>query len=139
MKKIYKNTYTCLTDLENAHKILEKYNVIQVEEFCGLIFIEYIEYDLEVEDFTKYKSVELTPLLDETPFDKKTEEEKDLETALDTVLITDPLGKYSGCNLRQPFNDKNKEWIEWVLKNMHNKFIRDKVELIKRSGYGNLY
>lgn len=139
MKKIYKNTYTCLTDLNKAHEILANYNVIQIEEFYGEIFIEYIGNGQEVEDFIKYKSVELTPFLDETPFDKKTEEEKDLETALDTVLITDPLGKYSGCNLRHPFDVKDKDWIDWVLKNMHNKFIRDKVELIKRAGYGNLY
>lgn len=75
----------------------------------------------------------------EAPFDsfpRKTQEQMELETALDTVLNNDPRGKYNGCNLRVPFDCGDFEWVEWVLANMHNKFIKDKVKLIKESGYG---
>ena len=66
----------------------------------------------------------------------KSEAQKELETALDTVLDNDPLKKYSGYRLREIFDCGDFEWVDWVLKYMHNKFIRDKVELIRKSGYG---
>lgn len=114
--------------------------VIQIvtdEKFIALEFIpkEFIEsYLLE-----NAKQGTLTPTDKEAPFDtfpKKTQEEMELETALDTVLNNDPLGRYNGCNLRVPFDKRDEQWVEWVLANMHNKFIKDKVALIKASGYG---
>lgn len=58
------------------------------------------------------------------------------ENALTTVLNNDPQGKYSGRTLEEIFNDPNgAQWVDWALKNMHNKFILDRVKIIynKRS------
>lgn len=101
--------------------------------------IEYIPFEM-IESYLLENTKGLTPTDKEAPFDtfpKKTQEEMELETALDTVLNNDPLGRYNGCNLRVPFDKKDEQWVEWVLANMHNKFIKDKVALIKASGYGN--
>lgn len=115
--------------------------VIQVvtdERFIAVEFIpnEFLEsYLLE----NGGRREDLKPTNEETPFDaqpRKTQAQMELETALDTILNNDPMGKYNGCNLRVPFDRGDTDWIEWVLKNMHNKFIRDKVALIKASGYG---
>lgn len=112
--------------------------VVMDERFVAVEFIpnEFLEsYLLEN---TKQGALILTDK--EAPFDsfpQKTQEQMELETALDTVLNNDPLGRYNGCNLRVPFDKGDAQWVEWVLENMHNKFIKDKVKLIKGSGYGN--
>lgn len=102
--------------------------------------IEYIPFEM-IESYLLENTKQglLTPTDNEAPFDsfpQKTQEQMDLETALDTVLNNDPLGRYNGCNLRVPFDKGDTQWVEWVLANMHNKFIKDKVKLIKASGYG---
>lgn len=115
-----------------THKELGNYtagHIIQLEYAGDSLFI--LEY---------FEGEELPPFMQapELPTPGKTKEQMELETALDTQLLKDPLGKYNNCNLRVPFDNRDKEWIDWVLENMHNKFIRDKVELIKRSGYGSI-
>lgn len=114
---------------------------IKVIQFCESetsLAVEYIPTEF-IESYLLENTKGLTPTDKEAPFDtfpKKTQEEMELETALDTVLNNDPLGRYNGCNLRVPFDKKDEQWVEWVLANMHNKFIKDKVALIKASGYG---
>lgn len=80
---------------------------------------------------------EITPVSAPTPFDEpvKSKEEQDLETALATELKNDPQGMYNGCMLEVPFNNQDWEWVDWTLKNMKNKFIRDRVQLIAKAGY----
>ena len=95
-------------------------------------FIEYIP-DIYLDNYLSEQSSKSTQQVTEPV---KSEAEKELETALDTQLINDPQGKYNGCNLRVPFDRHDTEWIDWCLKFMHNKFIRDKIQLIKDSGYG---
>lgn len=100
--------------------------------------IEYIPNEM-IESYLLEGRKDIMPTDKEAPFDsfpKKTQEEMELENALDTVLNNDPLGRYNGCNLRVPFDKGDTQWIDWVLVNMHNKFIKDKVKLIKESGYG---
>jgi len=112
--------------------------VIQIVADERFIAVEFIPQEF-IESYLLENTKGLTPTDKETPFDtfqKKTQEEMELETALDTVLNNDPLGRYNGCNLRVPFDKKDEQWVEWVLANMHNKFIKDKVALIKASGYG---
>lgn len=119
------------------------FEVVKTEDFKNTMLIPKNVLQVAIdEQFTiiEWLDVEDMQELEEniTPFDaqpQKTQAQMDLETALDTMLINDPLGKYNNCNLRVPFDKKDNEWIEWVLKNMHNKFIRDKVQLIKDSGY----
>lgn len=105
----------------------------------GILLYEYIPEE-NLEFYLLEGKKDIQPTDKETPFDaqpRKTQEEIDLENALDTVLNNDPVGKYNGCLLREPFEKNDTIWIEWVLKNMHNKFIKDKVALIKASGiYG---
>lgn len=123
-KKSHFTLYTKKEFMENA---IVPQNAIQIAMDEDFVIIEW----LDVEDMQELEE-------NITPFDaqpQKTQAQMDLETALDTMLINDPLGKYNNCNLRVPFDRKDNEWIEWVLKNMHNKFIRDKVQLIKDSGY----
>ena len=112
--------------------------IIQIVTDEHYIAIEYIPSEF-LESYLLENTKGLTPTDKEAPFDsfpRKTQEEMELETALDTVLNNDPLGRYNGCNLRVPFDKKDDQWVEWVLANMHNKFIKDKVKLIKESGYG---
>ena len=127
-------------------------NDIQIQNLCAeqkviqlikndnenIMFVEYVPNEM-IESYLLENTKGLTPTDKEAPFDtfpKKTQEEMELETALDTVLNNDPLGRYNGCNLRVPFDKRDEQWVEWVLANMHNKFIKDKVKLIKESGYG---
>lgn len=112
--------------------------VIQIVADERFIAVEFIPKEF-IESYLLENTKGLTPTDKEAPFDtfpKKTQEEMELETALDTVLNNDPLGRYNGCNLRVPFDKRDEQWINWVLENMHNKFIKDKVKLIKESGYG---
>lgn len=112
--------------------------IIQIVTDEHYIAIEYIPSEF-IESYLLENTKSLTPTDMEAQFDtfpKKTQEEMELETALDTVLNNDPLGRYNGCNLRVPFDKKDEQWVEWVIANMHNKFIKDKVALIKASGYG---
>ena len=115
--------------------------IIQIVTDEHYIAIEYIPSEfIESYLLENTKQGTLTPTDKEAPFDsfpQKTQEQMELETALDTVLNNDPLGRYNGCNLRVPFDKGDAQWVEWVLANMHNKFIKDKVKLIKGSGYGN--
>lgn len=140
IKRISKYSKIKLLNFEEINKQEKVIQAIKIDDY-QLFLVEYIPN----EDIEKYMTentgrTELTQTEEETPFDaqpRKTKEQMDLETALDTILNKDPMGKYDGCNLRIPFDRGDIEWIDWVLKNMHNKFIRDKVELIKVSGYGN--
>lgn len=95
-------------------------------------FIEYIEAD----NIADYIAEQSGTALKETVAPVKSEAQKELETALDTMLNNDPRQKYTGCNLRVPFDRGDWEWINWCLDNMHNEFIRKRIELIKNSGYG---
>lgn len=128
--------------IEEFKKISKDFKIIQlIINECSAICYEYISNEfLESYLLENTKQGTLTPTEKEAPFDsfpQKTQEQMELETALDTVLNNDPLGRYNGCNLRVPFDKGDAQWVEWVLANMHNKFIKDKVKLIKGSGYGN--
>ena len=107
--------------------------VIQLVADENYVAVEYVELD----NINKYIEEQTGPLPKDEITPMKSREQKELETALDTVLNNDPLGRYNGCNLRVPFDKGDAQWVEWVLENMHNKFIKDKVKLIKESGYGN--
>lgn len=123
-------------EFNRQNKIIQ---ALKLEDF-QLFLVEYIPNEfIESYLLENTKQVTLTPTDKEAPFDsfpQKTQEQMELETALDTVLNNDPLGRYNGCNLRVPFDKGDTQWVEWVLANMHNKFIKDKVKLIKESGYG---
>lgn len=126
---------TCLSTAIPSDKIIQIITDDVAERFVA---IEYIPEEY-LESYLLEGKKDIQPTDKEAPFDsqqRKTQEEIDLENALDTVLNNDPLGKYNGCLLREPFEKNDTNWIEWVLKNMHNKFIKDKVALIKESGYG---
>lgn len=107
-------------------KILQ---VVADERYIGIEYISeaYIDKYIEEQSGTALK---------ETVAPVKSEAQKELETALDTMLNNDPRQKYTGCNLRVPFDRGDWEWINWCLDNMHNEFIRKRIELIKNSGYG---
>ena len=123
-----------IIDASMAKDKLEKVIQIVCNDDATVCFIEYIpeeyidNYIAEQSGMTVVKNNIIEPV--------KSEADKELETALDTQLLNDPLGKYNGCNLRVPFDRKDTDWIDWCLKNMHNKYIRDKIQLIKNSGYG---
>lgn len=53
------------------------------------------------------------------------------EDALTTTLNRDPRGQYSGKTLKEIFESAGgKEWVKWALANMHNEFIRERVQTI---------
>lgn len=141
MKRISKHSNIGIKTTRMELNFNPDIKIIQIIVEEPFIIFEYIPKE-NIEKYMEENTgrTELTQTEEETPFDaqpKKTKEQMDLETALDTILNKDPMGKYDGCNLRIPFDRGDIEWVDWVLKNMHNKFIRDKVELIKVSGYGN--
>lgn len=134
IKRISKYSQIKLLNIDEFNKQANIIQAVKIEDY-QLFFVEYIpeqykeEYILE-----NYKNTENKNTDDNVQM--KTQDEMALETALDTVLNNDPLGRYNGCNLREPFDKQDYKWIDWVLENMHNKFIKDKVKLIKESGYG---
>lgn len=137
MKRISKYSQIKLLNFEEINKHNKVIQAMKIDDY-QLFLVEYIP-DEFIESYLLENTKGLTPTDKEAPFDtfpKKTQEEMELETALDTVLNNDPLGRYNGCNLREPFDKQDYKWIDWVLENMHNKFIKDKVKLIKESGYG---
>lgn len=46
------------------------------------------------------------------------------------ILNKDPYGKYSGQPLSAPFENKDINWIENVIKNMRNDYIKKRVEYL---------
>lgn len=146
MRRISKNSNIALLTIEEFEEYSKQLFLKVIQSDTIKAFSRMIHNLLQICTDEKYAIIEWLDVEDiqelednTTPFDaqpQKTQAQMDLETALDTMLINDPLGKYNNCNLRVPFDKKDNEWIEWVLKNMHNKFIRDKVQLIKDSGYG---
>lgn len=109
--------------------------VIQVVVDDGLVFAEYIP-DEYLEDYIAEQSG-MSPATNSAPIEPvKSDAQKELETALNTVLTNDPRGKYSGCMLKEPFDNGDRDWIEWCLLHMQNKFIRNRIEIIYKSGYG---
>ena len=103
--------------------------LIHLQIIDDILIVEYIPK----ENMEQYIGEKAQPTSTEQA--GKSKEEQDIENALDTVLNNDPRGKYNGCLLRDIFDNHDNEWVEWCLKNMHNEFIRSRVELIKNSGY----
>ena len=101
---------------------VNKIYILQVEPVEDRFFL--VEY-LENEDAKEYINSSAT----ETP--AKNTLDMEYENALTTVLNNDPQGMYSGKTLEEIFNDPNgARWVDWALKNMHNKFILDRVKII---------
>lgn len=139
IKRISKFSQIKLLNFEEINKLDKVIQAMKIDDY-QLFLVEFIPNEfIESYLLENTKQGALIPTDKEAPFDsfpQKTQEQMELETALDTVLNNDPLGRYNGCNLRVPFDKGDKQWVEWVLENMHNKFIRDKVKLIKESSYG---
>lgn len=108
--------------------------VIQVVYENGIFIVEYILRDY-IEEYREEQSPKFKTDKVEYVEELKTKEDKELESALDTVFTNDPLRKYSGCKLRDMFDNHDAESINWYLNNLHNKYICDKIKLIVESGY----
>lgn len=106
--------------------------IIQVVCENDWFLVEYIKQ----EDLEKYLDEKPTSTSITTIKEEKSEDTKELENALDTTLLNDPQGKYSGLTLREIFDKRDEDWLQWTLKNMHNQFILDRVKIIMKSGYG---
>lgn len=128
--------FSTMAIMKSSNKTLDEIfsdkKIIQLMADENYVAVEYVELD----SINQYIAEQTGPLPKDEITPMKSREQKELETALDTVLNNDPLGRYNGCNLRVPFDKGDAQWVEWVLENMHNKFIKDKVKLIKESGYG---
>lgn len=129
--------FSTMAIMKSSNKTLDEIfsdkKIIQLVADENYVAVEYVELD----SINQYIAEQIGPLPKDEITPMKSREQKELETALDTVLLKDPLGRYNNCNLRVPFDKEDTEWIEWTLENMHNKFIRDKIQLIKSSGYPN--
>lgn len=108
--------------------------VIQVVSENGIFIIEFVHKDL-IEEYREEQSPKFKTDKVEYIEELKTKEDKELESALDTIFTNDPLRKYSGCKLRDMFDNHDAESINWYLNNLHNKYICDKIKLIVESGY----
>lgn len=94
--------------------------ILQIEQLGNLTVVEYLEQN---------EALEYVNSADATP--EKNIVDMEYENALTTVLNNDPRGKFSGKTLQEIFNDPSgKEWVEWALANMKNKFILERVRAI---------
>lgn len=118
MKRTHKKSIMIILP-EGCTGMAEGY-LLQIEQVGNLIAVEY----LRPEDAEEYKqSTDTTP--------EKNIVDMEYENALTTVLNNDPRGKFSGKTLQEIFNDPSgKEWVEWALANMKNKFILERVRAI---------
>lgn len=97
--------------------------ILQIEPVANsmLYIVEY----LEGADIDEY----LTNTAEATP--DKNIVDMEYENALTTILNNDPRGQFSGKTLKEIFDAPNgKEWVEWALRDMKNKFIVDRVRTI---------
>lgn len=64
----------------------------------------------------------------------------DFENYLDTIINSDPFGgKYSNKPIKAVFEAGDREWLDTALKNMKNKFIRERLQyVVDRGGYGKI-
>lgn len=120
MKRTHKKSTIALMAIEN----LENVYPLQVE--CVPNRDDYViaEYLMDEDVIKEYvKSADATP--------EKNIVDMEYENALTTVLNNDPRGQFSGKTLKEIFDAPNgKEWVEWALANMKNKFIVDRVRAI---------
>lgn len=94
--------------------------ILQLEEMNGIFVVEYLE-EKEAEEYKN--STDATP--------EKNIVDMEYENALTTILNNDPRGQFSGKTLKEIFDAPNgKDWVEWALANMKNKFIVDRVRAI---------
>ena len=126
MKRTHKNSTIALCDVCQYNMYYSGAYVLQVELLDdNKLVVEFLD-DEEAEEYRHSAT--------ETP--AKNTLDMEYENALTTVLNNDPQGIYSGKTLEEIFNDPNgARWVDWALKNMHNKFILDRVKIIynKRS------
>lgn len=98
--------------------------VLQVEGIPNrddYVIAEYLIGEDVVDEYVK--SADATP--------EKNIVDMEYENALTTVLNNDPRGQFSGKTLKEIFDAPNgKEWVEWALANMKNKFIVERVRAI---------
>lgn len=118
MKRTHKKSKIVILP-EGCTGMAEGY-ILQVEQVGNLIAVEY----LQPEDAEEYQhSTDATP--------EKNIVDMEYENALTTVLNNDPRGQFSGKTLKEIFDAPNgKEWVEWALANMKNKFIVERVRAI---------
>lgn len=102
--------------------------ILQIAEIsaCCLI-IEYVENDTNFAD----KLPQQSPL--------KSEDDMQFENYLDTIILRDPFGKYSGKMIREIFENGDEKWLDTAFERMHNTFILDKLKfIVDRGGYGKI-
>lgn len=140
IKRISKFSDIMIIERKELNDFNKKFDrkIIQVVSENDLICVEYIldGFDEEyIEEQTpKFKTESKADSISYVE-ELKTKEDKELESALDTVFTNDPLRKYSGCTLREMFDNHDEQSINWYLNNLHNKYICDKIKLIVQSGY----
>lgn len=86
-------------------------------------------YVVEFIEESKYQA-------DKVISEEKSEEEKQLEIDLNTILNKDPFGgTWNGKTLKEIFDAHDEQWILMAKDKMINTFIRDKINNIINSGY----
>lgn len=124
MKRTHKKSIICILP-EDCIGMKEEY-ILQIEQIGNLIAVEYLEQN---------EALEYVNSADATP--EKNIVDMEYENALTTVLNNDPRGQFSGKTLKEIFDAPNgKEWVEWALSNMKNKFIVDRVRAIYNHNNG---
>lgn len=120
MKRTHKKSTIALMAIENLINVY----VLQVEGIPNrddYVIAEYLIGEDVVDEYVK--SADATP--------EKNIVDMEYENALTTVLNNDPRGQFSGKTLKEIFDAPNgKEWVEWALANMKNKFIVERVRAI---------
>ena len=125
MRRIFQETKILIfNSFDGVNKPM---NIIQTEIVGGVIVLEVVPRDLEHED--------LTPIIYSTKASvNETESEllDKIEEFKNTTLNHDPFGDFDGWTLGKIMEDEGwDDWSKQVVKEMKNKFIKERVQFLR--------
>ena len=112
------DTHTILND-ENCFYIQSE----RINDDC--LIVEYVKRE-DLCDLIPFGAMQNNGKIEPLQDDKKVEEFRAI------VLRTDPFSRYSGMTLGDIIDQKDLKWINQVVKNMTNTYIREKVEYLAK-------
>ena len=123
MKRLFLNSK--IGAVEDIDLRDDTFFVIQAEKVGEYIFIEYCQQD-EVVDLIPFDVVNNG----QKQQPKKQSDDEKIAEYRNVILNKDPFGKYSGKTLGEIVDSGDDQWIEKVLKNMKNDYIRTRLEFL---------
>ena len=114
----YPDARIFLDDEEQIYVQSEKVN-------DNYIIVEYVKRE-DLCDLIQFGAMQNNGKIEPLQDDKKVEEFRAI------VLRTDPFSRYSGLTLGEIIDLRDTKWVNQVVKNMTNTYIREKVEYLAK-------